>query len=39
MKSASDKPVPWPLKVKAPLVGRLFSVAMFEWIQLPPIEN
>ena len=39
MKSASDRPVPWPLKVNAPLVGRLFSVSMREWIQLPPIDN
>ena len=38
MKSASDKPVLWPLNVNAPLVGRLFSVSILVWIQLPPNE-
>src|SRR2546428_1457292 len=39
MKSASESPVPWPLKVNAPLVGRLLSVSMRERIQLPPIDS
>ena len=39
MKSASESPVLWPLNVNAPLVGRLFSVSIREWIQLPPTEN
>ena len=38
MKSASDRPVLWPLNVNAPLVGRLFSVSILVWIQLPPNE-
>ena len=38
MKSASDRPVPCPLNVNAPLVGRLFSVSILVWIQLPPNE-
>ena len=34
MKSASDRPVFWPLKVNAPLVGRLLRVSILVWIQL-----
>ena len=30
--------MPWPLNVNAPLVGRLFSVSILVWIQLPPNE-
>ena len=39
MKSASERPVVWPLKVKAPLVGRLLLVSMLVWIQFAPTEN
>ena len=39
MKSASPRPVDWPLKVNWPLVGRLFTVSILVRIQLPPNDS
>src|SRR5262245_2644499 len=39
MKSASPRPDDCPLKVNCPLLGRLLTVSMRVWIQLPPNDT